>query len=80
MGSLHSTLTSMHLGEIQYFLANGHPPVYLQLAAANAIIFLLWLMRRMRGGHRQPGNGGHIFTLLLLAANIGIVMHGQVGA
>jgi len=80
MDSLRITLESLHLGGVQYLLANGHPPVYLQLAAANAIVFGLWLVRRMRGSHHQPGAGGHIFTILLLAANIGIVMHGQVGA
>ena len=83
MQALNGTLGSIHLGEVQYLLANGHPPVYLQLAAANAIVFLMWLMRRVRGGHRHPGGGGgggYIFALLLLAANIGIIMHGQVGA
>lgn len=80
MDSFQFTLTSLHLGEVQYLLANGHPPVYLQLAAANAILFLLWLMRRIRGSHRHAGSGGHIFALLFLAANIGIVMHGPIGA
>lgn len=80
MDLFHYTLDSLHLGEIEYLLVNGHPPVYLQLAAANAIVFMLWLMRRVRGGHHNPGAGGNIFAVLLLVANIGIVMHGQVGA
>jgi len=86
MEALHQSLGSLHLREVQYLLLTGHPPVYLQLAAANAIIFFLWLMRRVRASRRQRGGsqhqpgGGHIFALLLLAANIGIVMHGQMGA
>jgi hypothetical protein len=80
MEALHNTLGSLHLGEVQYILVNGYPPVYLQLMAANAIVFLMWLMRRIRSGRHHEGGGGHVFALLLLAANIGIVMHGQVGA
>ena len=52
MRTLHEILGGLHLQEYQYLLTSGHPPVYIQLAVANVLVLLIWIMRRM-GATRQ---------------------------
>ena len=62
MSTLREFLGGLHLQEYEYLLTSGYPPLYIQLVIANALVFLIWIMRRvsaMRQEKRVRGAKRH---------------------
>jgi hypothetical protein len=56
-------------GEFYAFFAQGNPPLALQILGFNTIIFVLWIMRRMRNATALRSNTANLVQALLIGAN-----------
>jgi hypothetical protein len=56
-------------GELYDFFAQGDPPLAIQILAFNTIIFMVWILRRMRGAPALRAHTANIVQVLLVGAN-----------
>jgi hypothetical protein len=60
---------SAHWSEISDFLTSGDPPLITQLLVLNTLVFLLWILRRVRGAPAMDPNVAISVQALLLFSN-----------
>ena len=56
--------------ELYAFFDSGHPPLMVQLLALNTIVFMLFIVRRMRGAKTLRAETASLVQSLLLVANM----------
>ena len=59
------------------FLMNGEPPLITQLLVFNTIIFIFWIVRRMRGASSMRYRTAITVQSLLVAANCFVILNGD---
>jgi hypothetical protein len=56
--------------ELSAFFAKGNPPLIAQILAINTIVFMLFIVRRMRGASTLRSETASLVQSLLLVANM----------
>jgi len=56
--------------ELHAFFAKGNPPLLAQILALNTIVFMLFMVRRMRGARTLRAETASMVQSLLLVANM----------
>lgn len=56
--------------ELYAFFAKGNPPLMAQLLALNTIVFMIFIVRRMRGARTLRAETASMVQSLLLVANM----------
>ena len=56
--------------ELYAFFARGNPPLMAQIMALNTIVFMLFIVRRMRGASTLRSETASLVQSLLLVANM----------
>jgi hypothetical protein len=56
--------------ELSAFFAKGNPPLITQILAINTIVFMLFIVRRMRGASTLRSETASLVQSLLLVANM----------
>ncbi len=62
--------TDTRWDELYAFFAKGNPPLMAQLLALNTVIFMLFMVRRMRGKRALRAETASLVQSLLLFANM----------
>jgi len=60
--------------EAYAFLAQGLPPLAIQILAVNTIFFILWIVRRMRGAPALRRETSIALQTILILANLAILV------
>jgi hypothetical protein len=58
------------LDELFAFFAKGNPPLMAQLLALNTIVFMIFMVRRMRGARTLNAETASMVQSMLLVANM----------
>ncbi len=56
--------------ELYAFFASGNPPLMVQLLGLNTVVFIVFIIRRMRGARTMRADTASTIQSLLLAANM----------
>ena len=56
--------------ELYAFFARGNPPLIAQILAINTVVFMLFIVRRMRGASTLRSETASLVQSLLLVANM----------
>jgi hypothetical protein len=56
--------------ELSAFFEQGHPPIYVLLLFLNTIVFIIFMLRRMRGARALRADTSAMVQTILLAANM----------
>jgi hypothetical protein len=56
--------------ELYAFFARGRPPLIAQILAINTVVFMLFIVRRMRGASTLRSETASLVQSLLLVANM----------
>ena len=59
-------------------LLRGEPPLITQLLVFNTVIFIVWALRRMRGGRAIRYKTAVTVQAMLVAANCFLLMNGEL--
>ena len=63
-------ITDARWDELYAFFMKGTPPLIAQLLALNTVVFMLFMVRRMRGKHALRVETASLVQSLLLFANM----------
>jgi hypothetical protein len=64
--------------ELAAFFSKGEPPLIMQLLMINTIIFMILIVRRMRGARSLRPETASTIQTLLLAANMFAIFRDQI--
>jgi hypothetical protein len=70
VGMMLEFVTDARWDELYAFFMKGTPPLIAQLMALNTVIFMLFMVRRMRGKHALRAEMASLVQSLLLFANM----------
>jgi hypothetical protein len=59
-------------------LMKGNPPLIVQLLALNSIVFIFFIVRRLRHKAPRRGHAAHIAQALLIVANFAVLTQEQL--
>ncbi len=65
-------------GDIYDFLAGGQPPIIVRLLLFNTLLFILFAVRRARGGGAMRQSAAIRIQVLLIVANFLILFQDQI--
>lgn len=68
--SIYDIFFEAHWDELYAFFSKGNPPLLVVLLAINTIVFILFMVRRMRGKSALRPETASAVQTLLLAANM----------
>jgi hypothetical protein len=59
-------------------LMRGNPPLIVQLLALNSIVFIIFVVRRMRSKGPKKATGAHLAQAVFIVANIALLSQEQL--
>ncbi len=71
-------LKQAHWSDITTVLAQGNPPLALQLLVVNCIFFFMFAFRRLRGKKTRQNNAAYLINGILILVNAAVLTQAQL--
>jgi hypothetical protein len=78
VGTMLDLFREARWDELYAFFAKGHPPLMAQLLALNTIVFMLFIVRRMRGARALRAETASMVQSMLLVANMLAIVQDKI--
>lgn len=78
MTDFYNEFMAANWDEVRDFFSRGSPPLGLQFLGFNALIFILWMIRRMRGATPMRRQTGLMVQALFIGANLVMLLEGDL--